>query len=96
VTEARRNADRNELQPHIDRTPLSDLSDTWDLVVANLYAEVICELAEDLARVTGKHLVLAGILADRWESVLEALSPPLTLASKKDDGDWVSLRMVRP
>ena len=96
VTEARRNADRNELQTHIDRTPLSDLSDTWDLVVANLYAEVICELAEDLARVTGKHLVLAGILADRWESVLEALSPPLTLASKKDDGDWDSLRMVRP
>jgi ribosomal protein L11 methylase PrmA len=65
-------------------------------VVANLYAEVICDLAEDLARVTGKHLVLAGILSDRWESVLEALSPPLTLESKTDDGEWVSLHLVRP
>jgi ribosomal protein L11 methyltransferase len=96
VTEAQRNADRNALQVCIDGTDLSAVSGSWDLVVANLYAEVICELAEDLARVTGKHLVLAGILSDRWESVLEALSPPLTLASKTDDGEWVSLRMVRP
>jgi ribosomal protein L11 methyltransferase len=96
VAEARRDADRNEIQVRIDQTALSEVPGAWDLVVANLYAEVICDLAEDLARVTGKHLVLAGILSDRWKSVLEALSPPLHLESKTDDGEWVSLHLVRP
>lgn len=95
VLEAKRNADRNEAAARFETTALEAVDGQWDLVVANLYAEVICELSKDLVRVTGKHLVLAGILADRWEMVADSLSPPLSLVETRREGDWVSLRLER-
>ncbi len=95
VSEARRNSERNNSTARFETTALADIEHQWDLVVANLYAEVIRDLSKDLARVTGKHLVLAGILADRWEIAAESLTPLLTLVETRKDGDWVSLRLER-
>ena len=63
--------------------------------MANLYAEVLVGMAPELIRLTGRHLVLAGILADRADKVVEALSPPLALTARVQEGDWVSLHLVK-
>lgn len=95
VSSAMENAELNGLDVRFSTAPLERYAGSWDLVVANLYAEVLCILAPDLVRLTGRHLVLAGILADRADSVVAALSPPLSVAARVTDGDWVSLHLVR-
>lgn len=92
VAASSENADRNQLQATFDDTPLSDVSGTWPLVVANVYAEVLVQMAPDLRRLTGRHLVLAGILADRADRVIEALAP-MTVVRRQVDGDWVCLEL---
>jgi ribosomal protein L11 methyltransferase len=56
--------------------PLADVSGPFDLVLANILAPTLVDLANDLGRVTkpGGHLVISGILSDRHEHVLEALA----------------------
>lgn len=80
----------NGLRARFDDTPLERVDGRFDLVVANLFAEVIAALAPHLIRVTGGRLVLAGILADRAHLVEDALKG-LPLVSRRQDGDWVSL-----
>ena len=95
VDAARQAAHDNGLQARFSLTPLDEVHGQYDLVVANLYAEVLCVLAKDLVRVSSRHLVLAGILADRADTVVEALSPPLAVVSRVQEGDWVSLHLER-
>ena len=95
VRTAKENAAENELEAHFSDTELPALRGPYDLVVANLYAEVLVGMAPELIRLTGRHLVLAGILADRADKVVEALSPPLALTARVQEGDWVSLHLVK-
>lgn len=87
------NADRNGLQAEFDDTPLGDIGGTWDLVVANVYAEVLCQLAPELRARTGGRLLLAGILADKAAAVVQALAP-MTVLHEEREGDWVYLELV--
>lgn len=80
----------NGLEARFDGTPLERVEGRFDLVVANLFAEVIAALAPHLKRVTGRHLVLAGILADRGHLVERALAD-MRLVARRQDGDWLSL-----
>lgn len=89
------NTELNGLKARFSATPLQEVRGSYDLVVANLYAEVLSSLAPDLLRVTSKHLVLAGILADRAEPLLEALSPPLAVRAEVREGDWLHLHLER-
>ncbi|MDP6933581.1 MAG: 50S ribosomal protein L11 methyltransferase [Myxococcota bacterium] len=92
VRTARANADRNDLVAEFDDTPLGQVGGRFDLVVANIYAEVLVQLAPDLQRVLGGRLVLAGILQDRAGLVEEALRD-LRLVQRSTDGDWVCLEL---
>ncbi|RME27298.1 MAG: methyltransferase domain-containing protein, partial [Deltaproteobacteria bacterium] len=86
------NAARNGLRATFSQTPLADVPGTWDLVVANIYAEVLVQLMPDLAARVGSKLVLAGILADRAPLVEEALQAQgLVIVDRQQDGDWVHL-----
>jgi ribosomal protein L11 methyltransferase len=76
----------------------------YDLVLANLLAPVVIELAGDLAAVMarGGHLVVSGLLVDRWEpavtAVVAAADPPGSIAVThldEDDG-WVAVTLARP
>lgn len=70
----------------------SDVTDkTFDVVVANIVADVIIPLSEK----AGKYLkedglfLCSGIINDRVEDVLEALSRNgFTVVDKKQDGEW--------
>ena len=91
IADATANAARNELPVNFSTTPISELSTPADLVLANLHAELIVHFADDLVRLTGQWLVLAGILDTRERTVRAALDPRLQLTSRLQDGEWISL-----
>lgn len=75
----------------------------YHLVLANLLAPVVVDLASDLAVVValGGHLVVSGLLADRWEpavdAVLAAAHPPgsLRIVQVDEDDGWVAVTLAR-
>ncbi len=94
IAEATRHAERNGLArtARFSTAPVASLDQPADLVVANLHAELIVELAPHLVRLTRQWLVLAGILADREHLVAAALAP-LVATERRQDGEWVSWRI---
>lgn len=95
VAAARENTSLNGVSVDFTATPVEDVEGTYDLVVANLFAEVLVALAPALVRLTGARLVLAGILVDKAPRV-EAAMADLSLVSRVVDGDWVCLEYARP
>jgi len=90
VVAALENARRNNVVIRADQTLLSDVNGRYELVVANLFAEVLVMLSEDLKRVCSGHLAVAGVLTDRAESVVTALSP-MKVLSRTEEGDWTHM-----
>jgi ribosomal protein L11 methyltransferase len=73
-------------------------AEAYPLVLANLVAAVLVELAPRLAahNAAGGTLLASGIIAGREAEVRDALAAAgFTLAERLDDGEWVSLRMTR-
>lgn len=94
VSAARDNLQTNGLDARVDATPLASVSGSYELVVANLYAEVLVMLAPDLVRVCGGILGVAGVLGDKADVVKQALGD-LTLVQERPEGDWVSMEFSR-
>ncbi len=95
VREARRSAELNGLQVDFSTRSFSEIEGQFDLVVANLHVELIVALQADLRRVTGRWLVLAGILADR-EDRLSGLFDGWVQVRRDVDGEWVCLWLRVP
>ncbi|MEZ4322786.1 MAG: 50S ribosomal protein L11 methyltransferase [Myxococcota bacterium] len=90
VANARHNAGLNGLDATFDgRTPY--VLEPADVVLANLHAELLVELAPELLRLTRHHLVVAGVLADREPLVRAAL--PWPVAQRLVDGEWIALEL---
>jgi ribosomal protein L11 methyltransferase len=90
VQAAAENLVKNQLQGRIDAARLEDLGQPFELVVANLYAEVLVVLAPQLVRLCGGTLGVAGVLAEKVPMVKSALNA-LELIDEVPAGDWVSL-----
>lgn len=93
------NADRNGLAKRIiaREGSLPSGEALFDVVVANLVASILIELAPVLARelVPGGRLVASGIFSDREAEVAEALRASGLIVRDRDlDGDWVALTAV--
>ncbi|MFK7930221.1 MAG: 50S ribosomal protein L11 methyltransferase [Myxococcota bacterium] len=92
VRDAQENALRNNLTAEFSTRPIHQVEGTYDLVLANLHAELIVRLAPHIVRLTGRVLICAGILADRESIVREQLDADLHLEERVLDGEWVALR----
>jgi ribosomal protein L11 methyltransferase len=79
----------------VDTAPAALLQGEYDVVVANILAPTLVELADDLRRLTAAdgRLVVSGILAERHDHVLAALAPMIVEQTAVLDG-WavVTLR----
>lgn len=95
VAEAREHARLNGLALELSTTPVALLREPADLVLANLHAELLVELAPELRRLALRHLVLAGILADREAGVRAAFDGWGPLRWREADGRWVALAYSR-
>jgi ribosomal protein L11 methyltransferase len=76
----------------VDTTPVAAIDGEYDIVMANILAPVLISMADDLKRVVrpGGALVISGILADRHDHVLDALTPLSPVESLEHDG-WISI-----
>lgn len=96
VEATRDNAVRNGVAEliEVDTAPAADLDATYDLVVANILAPTLIELADDLRRLTRPdgRLVISGILAQRHEHVLGALAAMVVERVDTLDG-WVAVTL---
>ena len=69
----------------------SDLKGAANLVVANILAEVIVHIAPDLARLTGRDLVVSGIITRKAEDTRIALTAQgLHIVRQDLEGEWVA------
>jgi ribosomal protein L11 methyltransferase len=77
-------------------TPLADVDGAYDVVVANILAPALIELAPDLRRVLRDDgaLVISGILRDRYEHVLQALRPLRVVDTRTLEG-WAAVTLRR-
>jgi ribosomal protein L11 methyltransferase len=96
VDAARANVELNHLSDCVRVAEGSvDVADGWqfDVVIANIIARIILELAPELIARTrpGGTLVLAGVFADRAAEVQAALARLGVFVETHLDGDWVAL-----
>ncbi len=75
-------------------TPLGDIAGSFDVVVANVLAPTLIEMADDLRRVVaaGGVLVISGVLADRHDNVVGALAPLVPIRTSIMDG-WAAVTL---
>lgn len=94
VRAAAENAARNGVAVEVRQGSAADVVGSFDVVLANLVADVIVGAAADLrARLApGGKLVCAGIVSEKAAAVLGALAPlGLRAADRDESGDWVRL-----
>ncbi|HVP69516.1 MAG TPA: 50S ribosomal protein L11 methyltransferase [Anaeromyxobacteraceae bacterium] len=99
VRVATENAARNGVSVEIGETPLREVEGAFGLVVANILANVLVELAPDLAaRLEPRgELVLAGLLVAQEGEVRSAFSAlGLRELAPRREGEWSLLRFERP
>jgi len=99
VEAASENARVNGVQDRFEAlpTPLERIPGSYDLVLANLIAEILVDLKEDLASHTapGGSLVISGILAEKEAWVEEEFaSLGLRPAARRRDGQWIALHLA--
>jgi ribosomal protein L11 methyltransferase len=88
----------DRLTARVGSLPVIPRADPYPLVLANLVASVLVELAEPLAARTAPdgRLVASGIIEGRGEEVIDTLQGAgFALQERLDDGEWVSLLMIR-
>lgn len=76
----------------VSNTPLAAVDDRYEVVVANILAPALIELAADLQRVVARPgaLIVSGVLADQHGHVEAALRPLQLVARTTLDG-WAAL-----
>ena len=94
---AKEAAKENDLRDvEISTKTLNKVTGTFDLVVANILANTLVDLAPLIVPKVGKRLVLAGILTPQAESVTQAyVKRGLTALEPVVQGEWVRLAFER-
>ena len=95
---ARENARRNGVAPEFRVGSVEAADPPYDMIVANLYAELHAELASAYARLLapGGQALLTGVLAEREEVVARAMEAEgFAPQSRCRAGDWVLLSYQR-
>jgi ribosomal protein L11 methyltransferase len=97
---AQENLERNRIAAvRVQAGELDDVRETFDLVMANIQADVLESLAPKLpARVVpGGHAILSGILVEQVESLLPAYARAgFALIGREDEGEWTGLLVRKP
>jgi ribosomal protein L11 methyltransferase len=77
---------------------LDDTAESFDLILANIQADVLCALASAMPKhlATGGHIILSGILREQAEEVVSAYAAVgLRLIAQSDEGEWSGLLLGR-
>jgi ribosomal protein L11 methyltransferase len=92
------NAARNDVAARVraSTTPIAEVTETFDVVVANILAPALIGMAADLQRVLAPAavLVISGVLADRFDHVVDALAPLRVIDVDRLEG-WAAVSLRR-
>lgn len=93
------NLERNRVTTvRLQTSTLAEVHDSFDLVMANIQADVLEVLAPDFPSrlAPGGHLILSGILTDQVEALLPAYERVgLHAVARADEGEWSGLLLQR-
>ena len=92
ITASKDNAIANQVSEKLDLFLPADMPDkTYDIVLANILAGPLTELAEQLARYCkpGANIVLSGILETQAEKIIKAYTPWFQLDPVVIKDDWI-------
>jgi len=67
---------------------------TYDVVIANIVADVLVFIAKDLKKATKSKLILSGIL-DKYEDKVQKKFSDMKCAERIQDGEWITLVMEK-
>jgi ribosomal protein L11 methyltransferase len=97
VTEANAQANGVGAYVSVSTTPLANVGGEFDLVLANILAPALIELAPHLRRVLAPAgtLIISGILADNHQHVLDALAPLAVVRTATLDV-WCAIELRQP
>lgn len=104
ISNARENAELNQTGQLITfNTVLTpEVQGSFDLIIANVYGEVLIQLASEVTRLAAPHatLILSGITELVRDGVVSAYTSPTPLASwslvdEKSEGEWVALTLQK-
>ena len=99
LANAEANGLADRVTAHPGSLPAAPTGNPFQLVLANLVAAVLVDLAEALAAhsAPGGTLLASGIIESRADEVLASLTARGFLLDRRlDDGEWVSLRLATP
>jgi ribosomal protein L11 methyltransferase len=72
------------------------LSSCFEIVVANLTANIHRSVSNELVRLTGNHLILSGITTDQKELTLDNFrDSDLNLVKQLEKNGWIALHLKR-
>lgn len=102
VSIARENAEKNGYGDDVFKVSEGDLADRvtgcFDVVIANIVADIICELSESVCRYIkpSGHFVTSGIIDFKADKVRDALGKTgLTILDNAKSGDWNAFLLRR-
>lgn len=99
VATTRENAAINHVGDRVEAatTPLRDLTGAFDLVLANIQADVLVQLAGELSRQALGHLILSGLLDEQAASVSDAFAAldVLRPVERLSDEGWSAVVLER-
>jgi len=95
IMAANANAQLNHQAGGFTNTPLCQVEGTFDCVLANLHAELIVELWHEIIAHSAHWLILAGILEDRAERILDLVQMPFVVVHQETRSPWVALLLER-
>ena len=95
VTAANARANGVEGSVHASVVPLADVAGRFDVVLANLSAATLCELAPKLMAATapGGRLLVSGMLTGQWRHVLPAFTSMVAERVMESEG-WTSAMLL--
>ena len=94
LVNAQENLDRNGVNEAVKlmEGSASSVQGEYPLVIANILAHILIEIAPDLTERCGGELILSGLLETQETAVCEAY-PSMELLERRLEGEWVILRM---
>jgi len=98
LAHARENIQLNKIDTmQVSDAELRQIRESFELVVANIFANALAELAEELCKKTLKCLVISGILGPQSaELEMRFLQLGMQLDAKREFEEWVCLRFKPP
>lgn len=91
LTMTQQNAARNEVVVHVASRAEEFIQSSFAIVVANIGAAVLQQLAPLLSQLTNRHLLLSGVLAEQQHDVVSSFSSlDFSLVEERREGEWVA------